>query len=214
MGIDTLHEDCGGQPHEPLREICFAHCRIPNAAVAYFRTGTSGRNPRQECPLWTESPCSTPPIVRLEVVSNAMVSNQLAIRNELECAEQRTTTVAETSVTLRVEQILHGEAELVDRGLVLFLEAQVEQGIVERSTEEELERQVVDALGGLLGVIDCGARQFSAIGSAKDLNSSESAAYSGYRSSLGSTESIVERNDQLSVRSRPNQGALGWTDPG
>jgi hypothetical protein len=52
----------------------------------------------------------------------------------------RTTAVPETGISLCVEEIFHGETELVDRLFVLFLQPQVEHGIVERSSKEELER--------------------------------------------------------------------------
>lgn len=71
------------------------------------------------------------------------------------CLLAPTTTVSETGISLRIKQILHVETEIRDRLLVLLFESQIEQGIVQRSAEEELEREVVDALWSLLSVIDC-----------------------------------------------------------
>lgn len=65
-----------------------------------------------------------------------------------------TASVTETGIALGIEEVLHVEAQVGDRLLVLLLEAQVEQSIVQGSAEQELERQIVDSLGRLLSVVD------------------------------------------------------------
>ena len=49
-----------------------------------------------------------------------------------------TSSISETSVSLRIKQILHVEPEVSDGLFVLLLQAEIEEGIVEGSTEQEL----------------------------------------------------------------------------
>ena len=93
---------------------------------------------------------------RTELVPKTIAPNWELLgrrRVEVACRETAETTVSETGVTLLVDEVLEVEAELVNAVLVLLLEAEVEERIVERAAHQELEREVVRALGRLARVV-------------------------------------------------------------
>jgi hypothetical protein len=61
-------------------------------------------------------------------------------------SQQAALGLTETSIPLTLQKIFQSEAELLDGLLVLWLEREVEKGIVERTTLEELEAEVVCAI--------------------------------------------------------------------
>ena len=79
---------------------------------------------------------------------------ELLGRGRVEVARRETAEapIPQAGVALLVDEVLEVEAELVDPVLVLVLEAEVEQRVVERAAHEELEREVVRALGRLARV--------------------------------------------------------------
>ena len=77
-------------------------------------------------------------------------------RVEVARGETTEAAVAETGVALLVDEVLEVEAELGHPVRVLPLEAEVEERVVERAAHEELEREVVRALGRLARVLQLG----------------------------------------------------------
>jgi hypothetical protein len=55
-----------------------------------------------------------------------------------------------------LEEVLEVESQFLDGGGVLGFEAEVEEGVVEGSAHEELEGEVVGALGGFAGEVELG----------------------------------------------------------
>lgn len=64
--------------------------------------------------------------------------------------------VPESSVSLAFQHVFVAESQSTQDSVVLFLHAEVERRVVERSAEQELERQVVDPLGSLPRMADVG----------------------------------------------------------
>ena len=94
---------------------------------------------------------------RTVLVPQAIAPHRELLRRrgvEVARGEAAEPAVPKAGVALLVDEVFEVEAELADALVVLGLEAEVEERVVERAAHEELEREVVRALGRLARVVE------------------------------------------------------------